>query len=199
MGCSAQRLHTEMIRETIYRVEMTYTIRLIKGEVSLDISIDSDSRVTLLVHQVTPPFLDGIVSFSNIRDAVPTVRNASSDFAKMARNGSATLRQLHETKDKNTTRQKLWESVGTRMENAVGVKEEKLAEGNGDIAGADLQADSKIDYKKSFGFAAVASASRKNLLIASRSTVLFKIVLLVSTGVLLLPSEKCCVVTLAAC
>jgi hypothetical protein len=45
---------------------------------------------------------------SNIRDAVPTIRDASSDFAKMAREGSATLRQLRANKDKNTMRQKFW-------------------------------------------------------------------------------------------
>lgn len=60
--------------------------------------LDDDARVTLLVHQVKPPFLDGRVSFSTIREAVPTVRDSSSDFAKMARNGSATLRRLRENK-----------------------------------------------------------------------------------------------------
>mmetsp|Transcript_2522 Transcript_2522/g.4029 ORF Transcript_2522/g.4029 Transcript_2522/m.4029 type:complete len:88 (+) Transcript_2522:1712-1975(+) len=43
------------------------------------------------------------------------------------------------------------------MGNAVGVKEEKSAEGNSDIAGADLQSDGKVDYKnslKSWAFAA---------------------------------------------
>lgn len=125
----------------------------VKGEVSLDINADSDSRVTLLVHQVKPPFLDGRVSFSNIRDAVPTVKDASSDFAKMARNGSATLRHLRETKDKNTMRQKFWELGGTRMGNAVGVKEDKPSGGDGD-AGIDLQDDGEVDYKKSAGFAA---------------------------------------------
>ncbi len=60
--------------------------------------VEDDARVTLLVHQVRPPFLDGRVSFSNIREAVATVKDASSDFAKMAREGSATLRHLRETK-----------------------------------------------------------------------------------------------------
>jgi hypothetical protein len=62
--------------------------------------VEDDARVTLLVHQVRPPFLDGRVSFSNIREAVATVKDASSDFAKMAREGSATLRHLRETKVK---------------------------------------------------------------------------------------------------
>ena len=59
---------------------------------------EDDARVTLLVHQVKPPFLDGRVSFSDVREAVPTVKDSSSDFAKMAREGSATLRHLRENK-----------------------------------------------------------------------------------------------------
>jgi pre-mRNA-splicing factor ATP-dependent RNA helicase DHX38/PRP16 len=70
----------------------------VKGEVSLDIRTEDDARVTLLVHQVKPPFLDGRVSFSDIREAVPTVKDSSSDFAKMSREGSATLRHLRENK-----------------------------------------------------------------------------------------------------
>lgn len=97
----------------------------VKGEVSLDIRTEDDARVTLLVHQVKPPFLDGRVSFSDIREAVPTVKDSSSDFAKMAREGSATLRHLRENKEKNTMRQKFWELGGTRMGAAVGIKEEK--------------------------------------------------------------------------
>jgi pre-mRNA-splicing factor ATP-dependent RNA helicase DHX38/PRP16 len=53
------------------------------------------------VHEVKPPFLDGRVSFSTIREAVASVKDASSDFAKMARSGLATLRHLQATKDKN--------------------------------------------------------------------------------------------------
>lgn len=121
-----------------------------QGEVSLDISTEQDTRVTLLVHQVKPPFLDGRVSFSKIRDAVPTVKDASSDFAKMAREGSETLRTLRAKKEKNAMRQKFWELGGTRMGDAVGIKKEKTAESG---SGEAETADGEIDYKKSTGFA----------------------------------------------
>jgi pre-mRNA-splicing factor ATP-dependent RNA helicase DHX38/PRP16 len=124
----------------------------IQGEVSLDVTTEQDTRVTLLVHQVKPPFLDGRVSFSTVREAVPTVRDASSDFAKMAREGSETLRYLRANKDKNAMRQKFWELGGTRMGNAVGVvakEDDKKSEP------LDSEtADGEIDYKKSSGFAA---------------------------------------------
>jgi pre-mRNA-splicing factor ATP-dependent RNA helicase DHX38/PRP16 len=121
-----------------------------QGEVSLDISMDQDTRVTLLVHQVKPPFLDGRVSFSRIREAVPTVKDASSDFAKMAREGSETLRTLRAKKEKNAMRQRFWELGGTRMGDAVGIKKEKTQEQENPEAET---ADGEIDYKKSSGFA----------------------------------------------
>ncbi|CAJ1936307.1 unnamed protein product [Cylindrotheca closterium] len=138
----------------------------VRSSVDLEISTDQDTRVTLLVHQVKPPFLDGRVSFSTIREAVPTVKDSSSDFAKMAREGSATLRHLRATKEKNTMRQKFWELGGTRMGNAVGVKK---TEGEDDDDTAqnkkdqqDTNADGEIDYKKSSGFAQHMKNSKKD-------------------------------------
>jgi pre-mRNA-splicing factor ATP-dependent RNA helicase DHX38/PRP16 len=131
----------------------------VQGTVDLDHATEQDTSVTLLVHQVKPPFLDGRVSFSTIREAVPTVRDASSDFAKMAREGSETLRHLRANKDKNAMRQKFWELGGTRMGDAVGIKE---GDGTDDKNGKDKDrnddgpaaetADGEIDYKKSTGF-----------------------------------------------
>jgi len=122
----------------------------VRSSVDLDMTTEQDTRVTLLVHQVKPPFLDGRVSFSTIREAVPTVKDASSDFAKMSREGSATLRHLRANKDKHAMRQKFWELGGTRMGDAVGVKNESEGgKGNGEAT----TAGGEIDYKKSSGFA----------------------------------------------
>lgn len=133
---------------------------------SSDLNLDSDAlneqeqRVTLLVHQIKPPFLDGRVSFSTVREAVPTVRDASSDFAKLARQGSATLRFLRANKEKNAMRQKFWELGGTRMGDAVGVKKDEGDNGDGTEGGDDSESaaaatdeNGEIDYKKSSGFA----------------------------------------------
>ena len=148
----------------------------VRGDVDLDVTTEDDTRVTLLVHQVKPPFLDGRASFSTIREAVPTVRDATSDFAKMAREGSVTLRMLREKKDKNAMRQKFWELGGTKMGDAMGIKEnqKKGEEGEPKEAGeedhaakatatrnddenADTKveenADGEVDYKKSSGYA----------------------------------------------
>lgn len=120
-----------------------------------EIKSNNDTRVTLLVHQVKPPFLDGRISFSTVREAVPTVRDASSDFAKKAREGSETLRQLRANKEKNAMRQKFWELGGTRMGNAVGVKAIKTDEEKEEDKQnrADANNGGEVDYKKSMGFA----------------------------------------------
>jgi pre-mRNA-splicing factor ATP-dependent RNA helicase DHX38/PRP16 len=132
----------------------------VQGTVDLDHVTEQDTSVTLLVHQVKPPFLDGRVSFSTVREAVPTVRDASSDFSKMAREGSVTLRALRANKDKNAMRQKFWELGGTHMGNVMGVKETGDDAGDKDGKDGDTKedgpaeetADGEIDYKKSTGF-----------------------------------------------
>jgi hypothetical protein len=113
--------------------------------------MNTADSVTLLVHQVQPPFLDGRVAFSTVREAVPTVRDASSDFAKKAREGSETLRMIRANKDKNAMRNKFWELGGTRMGNAVGVaataKTNEEAEVGATVGKDELTENGEIDYK----------------------------------------------------
>jgi pre-mRNA-splicing factor ATP-dependent RNA helicase DHX38/PRP16 len=129
----------------------------VRGDRDLNALHEQDAtRVTLLVHQVKPPFLDGRVSFSTVREAVPTVKDASSDFAKKAREGSETLRQLRATKEKNAMRQKFWELGGTRMGNAVGVAAaaKTSEEQEQSVRDQTTTHNGELDYKKSMGFAA---------------------------------------------
>ena len=168
------------------------------------LNADDTGRVVLMVHQVRPPFLlsDGEInggmaggkggdgkrktaavtaSFigGGAGGGVPTVRDATSDFARMAREGSEVLRRFRENKEKATMRVKFWELGGTKMGNAMGLKEddngtsdgddnnekkkdsekgdestgessEPITEGEGKVVD-----DSKgeIDYRKSAGFA----------------------------------------------
>ena len=139
----------------------------VRSTVDLDHETEQDTRVTLLVHQVKPPFLDGRVSFSTIREAVPIVKDPTSDFAKMAREGSATLRHLRATKDKHAMRQKFWELGGTRMGDAVGVGKNKHADSNTASDGISTNQDSttdngELDYKKSSGFAKHVKKNKKD-------------------------------------
>ena len=112
----------------------------VHSELDLDFNNENDTRVQLLVHQIQPPFLrDGRASFSVIREAVPTVRDATSDFARMARDGSVTLQRLREQKDRKGMRQKFWELGGSRMGDAMRVKEVK--DGGDDTGNAEKTTD----------------------------------------------------------
>ena len=131
----------------------------VRGDVDLDFKSEDDTRITLLVHQVKPPFLGkGASAFSRVRHAVPTVKDNTSDFAKMAREGSESLRRLREKKEKNTMRNKFWQIGGSRMGKAVGVKEEEVAS-NGEASGGQIKDSGQenslgeVDYKKSAGYA----------------------------------------------
>lgn len=107
--------------------------------------LEEEQRVVLIVHQVKPPFLrDAAVAVNAQQAAVPTVKDASSDFARMARQGSETLRQLRAHRDKHAMRQRFWELGGTRMGDAVGIK------GKDDEPATQVEV---LDYKKSSGFA----------------------------------------------
>jgi len=140
-----------------------------QGQISLDISNDDDTRVTLLVHQVKPPFLDGRASFSTVRDAVPTVRDASSDFAKMAREGSVTLKRLREKRDKNAMRQRFWELGGSKMGKAMGIAQTKSSNNTTststnveETSNEEENENGEIDYKKSTGYAQHVNKSKSN-------------------------------------
>jgi pre-mRNA-splicing factor ATP-dependent RNA helicase DHX38/PRP16 len=54
-------------------------------EVKTQFDDDEENRVTLLVHNLKPPFLDGRVSFSLQQEAVSTVLDPTSDMAVNAR------------------------------------------------------------------------------------------------------------------
>jgi pre-mRNA-splicing factor ATP-dependent RNA helicase DHX38/PRP16 len=114
---------------------------------------EDEQRVVLIVHQVKPPFLRGsAVAVNSQQAAVPTVKDNSSDFAKMARQGSETLRQLRAHRDKHAMRQRFWELGGTRMGQAVGIKDDAKGTGE-DGTDKGKEDDGEVDYKKSLGFA----------------------------------------------
>lgn len=124
---------------------------------TLDELEETDTRVTLLVHVIQPPFFQTAskVGFGGRNDTatgVPTVKDASSDFAKMARQGSETLRRLRMEKDKHAMRQRFWELGGTRMGQAVGAAANKDGE-NEQADASDEAAKEDLDYKESNSYA----------------------------------------------
>lgn len=85
-----------------------------------DFDADDEERVTLLVHQLRPPFLDGRVEFTTQQDMVSIVKDPTADMAKNAKAGSALLRQARIARDRNKGRQRFWElGDDTRMGKAL--------------------------------------------------------------------------------
>jgi hypothetical protein len=85
---------------------------------------EQEESVTLLVHQVKPPFLRTKWNSTSSSGAVATVKDNTSDFAKMARQGSATLQLVRQNKEKHAFRPKFWElGRHTRMGAITGIKE----------------------------------------------------------------------------
>lgn len=88
---------------------------------------EEDSRVTLIVHNVKPPFLQATAQAANNQltmqqSVVSVVKDPTSDMAQNARNGSALLKDVRERKEMMKMRQRFWELGGSKMGNIIGVE-----------------------------------------------------------------------------
>ena len=61
-----------------------------------------EQRDVLIVRNMKPPFLDGDVHFTRQTEMVSTVKDPTSDFAKLARSGSAVLRHRRASGSRST-------------------------------------------------------------------------------------------------
>lgn len=100
----------------------------LQREVQTEFDNEEDTRVTLIVHNTRPPFLDGRVSFSMQQTTVSTVKDPSSDMATNARKGSTLLREVREQREKMKMRKRFWELGGSKMGDTLGIKTEDTAE-----------------------------------------------------------------------
>lgn len=87
----------------------------------MDFDSEEDSRVTLIVHNLKPPFLDGRQAFSLQQSVVGTVKDPTGDMAVNARKGSLILRDVRERKEQSKMRKRFWELGGSRIGNAMGI------------------------------------------------------------------------------
>ena len=90
---------------------------------STAVDTEEEERVTLVVHNVKPPFLQGESGDLSINQqtAVSTVRDPSSDMATNAKKGSKILKDVREQADKMKMRQRFWELGGSKMGDTIGV------------------------------------------------------------------------------
>lgn len=121
----------------------------IHKDVKTEFDNEEDNRVSLIVHHLKPPFLDGRVSFSMQQSTVSTVRDPTSDMAVNARKGSELLRSVREKKEKMKMRERFWELGGSRIGDAMGIaKPEEQKE-----QGPEAMQLGDVDYKESSSFA----------------------------------------------
>lgn len=74
------------------------------------------------------------------------VKDVTCDMAKIARAGSALVKEVRQKREGDKSRERFWELGGTAMGNAIGVKKEEKAE-DGDDKAALVNADGEVDFK----------------------------------------------------
>lgn len=132
------------------------------AEVQTEFDDEEEQRVTLIVHNLKPPFLDGRVRLSLQQDSVSTVKDLTSDFAQNARKGSVLLRDVREKREMMKMRKRFWELGGSRMGDAMGIakpEEEGQVSAGGLVGGKEEENenegddDDNVDYKDGSSFA----------------------------------------------
>ena len=121
----------------------------IHKDVKTEFDNEEENRVSLIVHHLKPPFLDGRVSFSMQQTTVSTVRDPTSDMAVNARKGSELLRSVREKKEKMKMRERFWELGGSRIGDAMGIAKPEEQQDKGPEA---MQLGD-VDYKENSSFA----------------------------------------------
>ena len=121
-----------------------------KHSINID---EDDTRVSLLVHHLKPPFLDGRQNYSTQLSIVPVIKDPGADMAQNCVKGSRLLKEIRERKDRNKMRARFWELGGSRMGDAIGIKKEITSEEmKEEKRNAAINLDAKVDYKGSSSF-----------------------------------------------
>jgi len=110
---------------------------------------EEEKRVSLLVHNIKPPFLDGRVSYTTQQTMVSAVKDPTSDLAILARKGSQVVREQRELRDRMKGQDKHWDLHGKRIASAMGIKTQSSEEGDAQA----MREDGEVDYKASSRFA----------------------------------------------
>lgn len=105
-----------------------------------------ENRVTILVQNIVPPFLDGRIVFTKQAQPIIPVVDTTCDMAVSAARGSVAVRKRREVEDRKKAQDKHWELAGSKLGNLMGVKEKKDET-------ADPEDDDSGNYKESHQFA----------------------------------------------
>ncbi len=122
---------------------------VMQRSVETEFEEDEEKRVSLLVHDIKPPFLDGRVAHTTQQTMVSAVRDPTSDLAVLARKGSQVVREQRELRDRMKSQDKHWDIHGKRIASAMGVKTTSSEEGEAQAT----REDGEVDYRASSRFA----------------------------------------------
>jgi pre-mRNA-splicing factor ATP-dependent RNA helicase DHX38/PRP16 len=120
------------------------------NELKNDLDEDEDHRVVLMVHDIKPPFLSENFVYSTQTEQVQVVKDPTSDFAILAKKGSAILRQIRERNDRSKMRERFWELAGSKLGKLLKIEKQE-EQPDPDINLINEAGD--IDYKKSGQYA----------------------------------------------
>ncbi|KAK9460683.1 helicase [Lipomyces oligophaga] len=104
----------------------------------LDMNFDEDgnaNRVHLLVHSLTPPFLDGRNVFTRQRDPISAVRDPQSDMAEFSKRGSLLVRNRRMQRERQKQARDALNMAGTALGNVLGIKDQQDDESDSVLAG----------------------------------------------------------------
>lgn len=88
-----------------------------------DFDEEAENRVSLLVHNIIPPFLDGRFVYTKQMLPVVPVKDVTADMAVIASKGSKTVRTFREQEERKNAQEKHWELAGSKLGNLMGIKE----------------------------------------------------------------------------
>jgi pre-mRNA-splicing factor ATP-dependent RNA helicase DHX38/PRP16 len=120
-GMSARRSQIHADQEAWEDNRLLQSGVAVQAEVQMEFDNEEDTRVTLIVHNLKPPFLDGRVSYSLQQTTVSCIRDPAGDLAMNSKKGSSLLRDMREKKEQMKMRKRFWELGGSRIGEAMGI------------------------------------------------------------------------------
>eukprot|EP01125_Pyxidicula_operculata_P017655 TRINITY_DN6217_c0_g1_i1.p1 TRINITY_DN6217_c0_g1~~TRINITY_DN6217_c0_g1_i1.p1 ORF type:complete len:1142 (+),score=298.97 TRINITY_DN6217_c0_g1_i1:1069-4494(+) len=118
----------------------------------LDEDEEEDIRIHLMVLDTKPPFLDGNISFTKMKDPVLPIKDSTSDIAVLSRKGSMLVREIMDRKDRMAARKTIASLAGSALGNILGIKKEEEKEDDGTfkehLSGVSSKSEAVSDFAK---------------------------------------------------
>lgn len=106
-----------------------------------DLETDDGPRTHLILHNISPPFLDGKQIFTRQKDPVSAVKDVQSDLAQAGKRGSLLVRERRKQRERQKKAKEASSLAGTSLGNVLGVKSDDAE----DSASSDRGKNSKTN------------------------------------------------------